>query len=227
MTFPTKPTFEEVYEIINAEISKRKVRWRYNLIHIDFDDVKSIILAHIFKKWEQYDHTKPLLNWVNRVTSNQITNIIRNNYTVHMPPCATCAANLGDGLCSLYKIQNSKCPLYAKWEKAGKKHDLDINLPVSVEHHQNEIHNQIGQTIDYGRSMGALDILCKKILTPMEYKVFVFLYIDLENEKDVMKILKYKPALVGKKLYSKQLENIKKSILKKIKDCDELEVSFS
>jgi hypothetical protein len=75
-----KIKFESCINLINTEILKRKNKWTLSTLNwIDFEDVSQIIRFHIYKKWELYDENKPMLPWVNRIISNQIKNLIRNN----------------------------------------------------------------------------------------------------------------------------------------------------
>ena len=71
-----KPIFEDHIDLIDNEIRKRKGKWNLTAITwIDFDDVSQIIRIHIYKKWNLYDSSKPLIPWINRIISNQIKNI--------------------------------------------------------------------------------------------------------------------------------------------------------
>jgi DNA-directed RNA polymerase specialized sigma24 family protein len=88
-----KPTFENKFQEINVEIYKRKHKWNLtSLAWMDFDDVAQILRIHIHKKWKMYDPDQPLAPWINRIVSNQIKNLIRNNYGNYSRPCLKCAA---------------------------------------------------------------------------------------------------------------------------------------
>ena len=74
-------TFEEQYVFIDKEIKKRRGKWFLDsLAWFDFEDVEQISRFHIFKKWDQWDQKRPLEPWVNRIISNQLKHILRNNY---------------------------------------------------------------------------------------------------------------------------------------------------
>ncbi|NDG33354.1 sigma-70 family RNA polymerase sigma factor, partial [bacterium] len=91
-----KPSFESLIDVIDSEIIKRKNKWNLTAINwMDFHDVAQILRIHIHKKWHLYDHKKPLAPWVNRIISNQIKNLIRNNYSNFTRPCLKCAAAEG------------------------------------------------------------------------------------------------------------------------------------
>ena len=117
-----KPEFEESIDDINREIAKRRNKWNLTVLAwMDFEDVSQILRIHIYKKWHLYDAEKPLGPWINRIISNQIKNLIRNNYGNYARPCLRCAAAEGGELCSIYSKQCSDCPLYSNWEKSKKK----------------------------------------------------------------------------------------------------------
>ena len=95
-----KTKFEDHLDLIDEEIRKRRGKWNLkSLAWMDFDDVSQIIKFHIFKKWHLYDPAKPLGPWLNKIISNQIKNLIRNNYGNYSRPCLRCAAAEGENLC--------------------------------------------------------------------------------------------------------------------------------
>ena len=101
-----RPRFEDVIKEINTEIQKRKGKWNLTILSwMDFDDDAQIIRIHIYKKWHLYDPQKPLSPGLNRIISNQIKNLIRNNYGNFSRPCLKCAAAEGEDLCTIYQKQ--------------------------------------------------------------------------------------------------------------------------
>ena len=99
-----KLKFEDCIEKINQEIAKRKNKWNLTAINwMDFDDVSQILRLHIYKKWDLYDQSQPLAPWLNRIISNQIKNLIRNNYGNYSRPCLKCAAAESNDLCKIYE----------------------------------------------------------------------------------------------------------------------------
>ena len=135
---PKKPSYEESISIIDREILRRRGKWTLNsLSWLDFDDVSQIIKLHIFKKWHLYNPAKPLVPWLNRIITNQLKNIIRNNYGNYCRPCLKCAAAESDSLCYIYGTQNSSCPLFAQWERTKKAAYL-TKLPTNLESVEHE-----------------------------------------------------------------------------------------
>lgn len=214
-----KPKFEDVIDEIDNEICKRRAKWNLTaLAWMDFDDVAQIIRIHIYKKWDLYQHPKPLAPWVNTVISNQMRNLIRNNYGNYCRPCLSCAAAEGSDLCSIFVKQCSACPLYANWEKT-KKGAYDAKLPVALENHSQEVYNMQQDTIDIEKTSKNLHNKMATILKPAEWKVYKLLYIENQNEEDVAKLMGFRTSEVGRKQGYKQIKNIKKAIIAKVKKC--------
>jgi DNA-directed RNA polymerase specialized sigma24 family protein len=211
------PTFEESIDVINVEINKRKNKWSLTVLSwLDFDDVAQIIRLHIYRKWEQYNIEKPLCPWLNRIISNQIKNIIRNIYGNYCRPCLRCAAAEGEDGCRLVGKQCNSCPLYAHWEKT-KKSAHDTKLPVSLENHTQEVFSLSSDSIDIERTAENLHVKMEKVLKPFEYKVYKLLYMENRSEDDIASIMGYRTSEKGRAPGYRQLQNIKKSIIVKVK----------
>ena len=133
---PKKFKYEDRSLDIDTEIRKRRGKWFLDsLAWFDFEDVEQIIRAHIFRKWHQWDQRRPLRPWINKIITNQMKNILRNNYSNFARPCLNCPFNQSNqheavhgNLCAFTPSGNQcgECKLYAKWEK-GKKHAYDID----------------------------------------------------------------------------------------------------
>ena len=213
-----KPTFEDSIDVIDKEIIKRRNKWNLTAISwMDFDDVSQILRLHIYKKWHLYDSSKPLSPWLNKIISNQIKNLIRNNYGNYCRPCLKCAAAEGGDLCNIYGKQDSTCPLYANWEKT-KKTAHDIKITVPLEYHSREIFDMQNNQKDITHSIVSLHKKMKRILKPLEWKVYKCLYILDMSEEDTAKEMGYKTTEKNRSPGYKQIKNIKKSIITKVKD---------
>lgn len=210
-------TFEENIETIDEEIAKRRNKWSLSsLSWIDYDDVSQIIRIHIYEKWNQYDPSKSLRPWLNRVITNQLKNIIRNNYTNYSRPCLRCAAAEDSNSCRIYSTQCSDCPLYAYWEKR-KQSAYNLKIPLALENHQQEVHSVHDDFIDYEEKIQKLNKKMKEILKPTELLVYESLYIKEEDELSVAKKLGFKTTEAKRSPGYKQIQNIKKNIIKKVK----------
>jgi len=212
-----KPKFEDKIEEINAEILKRKNKW--NLIAIawmDFADVAQILRFHIYRKWHLYNNIKPLAPWVNRIISNQIKNLIRNNYSNYTRPCLKCAASEPEDACSIYGKQCDKCPLYANWVKS-KKNAHDTKLTLSLENHAQEVHDIPNNSFDIEQSAINTHKKMEQVLKPIEWKVYTYLYIENKNEEQAAKLMGYRTSEKNRTAGYKQIKNIKKIIIFKVK----------
>ena len=213
----SKDSFESKIFEINQEINKRKHKWSLTtLAWMDFNDVAQILRIHIYKKWNMYDQKQPLAPWINRIVSNQIKNLIRNNYGNYSRPCLKCAAAEGDDGCIIYKAQCNKCPLYAKWEKS-KKSAHDIKLPVAYENHVQEIHNIIEDEINIDKAADNIHKKMHQILKPIEWKFYHLHYIEHKSEEESAKLMGYKTSEKNRKIGYKQVKNLKKAIMIKVK----------
>lgn len=207
--------FEANFLIINQEIAKRRVRWNLKIIPwMDFEDVSQIVRFHIYKKIHLYDRKKPILPWVNRIISNQIKNLIRDYYGNFSRPCLKCAAFEGGDNCSIYVKQCGDCPLYRKWEKS-KKSAHDTKLPVSVENHIQEVHQKSAEDVDVELGLSKLKDQVKNFLKPVEYKVFISLYVDNNSEEKTAHLLGYQQG--DRNTGAKNVKLINKNLILKIK----------
>tara|TARA_B100000214_G_scaffold126652_1_gene90120 strand:- start:55 stop:735 length:681 start_codon:yes stop_codon:yes gene_type:complete len=213
-----KLKFEDCIESIDIEINKRRGRWNLTALSwMDFDDVSQIIRVHIFKKWHLYDQSKSLAPWINTLISNQIKNLIRNNYGNYCRPCLKCAAAESDSLCYIYGTQCSACPLFAQWEKTKKAAYL-TKLPTPLESVEHEMENIELSDFDFDTVLKRLNSKLKAVLKPNEWVVYENLYLNNKSEQEVAKILGYKTSEKNRSPGYKQIKNIKKSIIDKAKE---------
>lgn len=212
-----KTKFEDRIDEINTEILKRKNKWNLTAIAwMDFADVSQILRFHIYKKWHLYNTSKPLAPWVNRIISNQIKNLIRNNYSNYTRPCLKCSAAEPDDGCAIYQKQCANCPLYANWAKS-KKNAHDTKLTLSLENHVQEIHEIPNENFNIEQSVLNTHRKMEQVLKPIEWKVYTYLYIENKNEEQTAKLMGYKTTEKNRMAGYKQIKNIKKSIITKVK----------
>jgi hypothetical protein len=205
-------SFEDKIDIISKAINKKRNKWHLNAINwMDFDDVTQIIKLHIYKKWSMWDQTKPLEPWIGRIISNQLKNLIRNNYTNYVRPCLSCPHNLGEDQCSLTPngLQNNICLLYAKWEKT-KKSGYDLKMPLTIENHKQEIESCIDNNAFSFSSVDLLNAEMQKALTCKQYAAYVMLFFEEKDEEDVAKFMGYKTNEKNRMIGYKQIKNLKK-----------------
>tara|TARA_B100000519_G_C14228890_1_gene431392 strand:- start:489 stop:1187 length:699 start_codon:yes stop_codon:yes gene_type:complete len=223
-----KKEFENCIEIIDQEIFKRKNKWTLTSISwMDFDDISQILKIHIFKKWHLYDQSKPLSPWLNRIISNQLKNLIRNNYSNYCKPCLKCAAAEPDSGCAIYGSQDARCPLFKNW-LAKKKSAYDVKMALPLENHQSEVRDVEVSSSNIEMGIRKLNEKLKETLKPNEWIVYKGFYIDNESEVEIAKKLNFKTTEKNRTPGYKQIKNIQKSIItkaRKILDKNDLDWS--
>jgi DNA-directed RNA polymerase specialized sigma24 family protein len=219
-----KLTYEDKQAAIDFLIKKRKNRWNMGALSwFDFDDVEQIIRAHIFKKWDQWDQSRPIEPWVNRIITNQIKNILRNNYSNFLKPCCGCPFNQEDiGVeegCSFTKSgeQTTKCPLFAKWTKT-KKTAYNIKMAAPLEGYEYSQASSVSTFMDWEKAQLKLNIELKKVLTEKQFKIYSLLFVENLEEEEVAKIMGYKTSEKGRTAGYRQIKNLKKIYKKKAED---------
>ena len=233
-----KHTYEDKSDAIDNEIRKRYYKWHLHAIAwLDFDDVSQIIRAHIYKKWEQWDQIRPIEPWVNKIISNQLKNILRNNYSNFARPCISCKYNQSkeqgasqiSNLCSLTQsgLQSSECDLYAKWEKT-RKQAYDIKIPLSLETNEFDLFTVPEDHYNISDAVVSMHLRMRQYLNDRHYIIYKMLFVDHVDEETVARVLGYKSNEKGRKAGYKQIKNLKnfyKKIAKKI--CNETDIFFT
>jgi len=168
--------FEDKINEINEALEKKRNKWDLNaLASVDYDDIKQIIMTHIYKKWHLWDQNKPIEPWLNRVVSNQFKNLLRNYYGNYARPCLNCPYNSGGNLCSFTAsgTQSTECSDYKKWTQK-KKSAYDIKLPLSMDNHYCEVESKRDNFVDLKNATTKLEIEMKKILSEKQFDTIGF-----------------------------------------------------
>ena len=215
---PKKVKFEDKYDIIEAQVEKRKGKWFLKAISwISWEDVSQIIKTHVYNKWHLWDQKRPLEPWLNRIISNQIKNILRNYYSNFIRPCNQCPFNSSGAIdnineenyCSWTKSgkQDGSCPLYRKWERS-KKSSFAINMAGNIEDSIAFINHEKPFNID--TAYEKLNILMKKSLSEKHYIIYSMIYIENLDINKAAEKLGYKSNEKGRKAGYKQIKNFEK-----------------
>ena len=223
-----KYSYVDKKDVVDEELRKRKNKWYLTALGwFDFEDVEQIIRFHLFKKWDQWDQSRPLKPWINKIISNQMKNILRNHYTSFAKPCIGCPFNhqqpavspkdfFTDELCGFTKsgLQDAECPIYAKWEKR-KKAAYDVKIPLAMEHHSHEVCSRPSSDFDIEAAQGKLHDAMKKILSERQYSLYSMLFIENLADEEVAARMGYRTTEKGRKAGYKQIKNLKKQFKEK------------
>lgn len=202
---PNKLTFEERYAGIVDQIDKRRAKWK--LASMPFDDVRQEVLTKIHLNYHRFDPTKgrvgvseeeKFARWANRVITNELKNILRDNHLIYSRPCITgCAFNSGGDTCSKTPsgLQCDQCPIYKEWRERKEAH-FNVKQTLPLDNHMREADSSPGDFVDVDHAKDVIDSEMKKRLTKHEYQVYRMLYLQHKTPAEVGKALKYKK--VGK-----------------------------
>ena len=208
-------------------LKKYRPKWQLSaLAWMDYDDVCQIIRFHIHKKWHLWDQTRPFKPWASMIISNQIKNLIRNNYSSFAKPCLRCPHNMGATSCEYTKSkeQDESCADFDKWKKK-KERAFNIKLPLALEEGVATGTSSLKDFVNYKTSSNKLHQLVMKELNEKHKKIYHMLYIENIDENDVAKKFGFKAdASKRKKPRYKQMANLKKKFytiaVKIMKDLD-------
>ena len=90
-------------------------------------------------------------------------------------------------------------------------------MPLSLENHQQEVNSIFDDFMDFDQKIEQLNKKMKEILKPNELMVYESLFILKETELTVAKKLGFKTTEAKRSPGYKQIQNIKKQIIKKAK----------
>lgn len=206
--------FEDRIPIIQKEIAKRKSKW--NLSTLSWDDASQILLIHVFEKYKLYNPEKSeFTHWLNRLISNRLKNIFRDNLTLYSRPCILgCVYNLGDESCgfTLSGKQCSECPLYLKWSQKKRDH-FNVAQSLPLVNHEQEVNNIQSDFFSIADAKVILDEKLKLKLNNHEWKIYEMLYVKNLSMEEVGGILKYKKAKNSEIPGYQQLKRIQAKIV--------------
>ena len=200
--------FEDKLQEIEVALERKRSKWQLDAVaSIDYDDIKQIIMTHIYKKWHLWDQEKPIEPWLSRVVSNQFKNLLRNHYGNYANPCPDHQFHHHD---------SENCPICSKWRQS-KKSAYDVKLAVTIENHTNEIHKKKDETLDLDTATKKLSNEIKKELTPRQFVAFKMLFVQNNTEEEVAKYLGFKTNERKRSAGYKQIKNLKKIFQEKAK----------
>ena len=209
-----KEAFEDKREDLDQLLVKYRPKWQLSaLAWLDYDDVCQIIRLHVYNKWHLWDQSRPFKPWASMIISNQIKNLIRNNYTSFAKPCLRCQYNMGGTLCDWTKSgdQDRTCADFEKWKKK-KERAYNIKLPLTLDDGVATLNtSSIKDQVDYKLSSGRLHELVMDQLSERHKDIYAMLYIDNKDETEVAKKFGFKGDSTKRKtIRYKQISNLKK-----------------
>lgn len=205
--------YEDLVPEIEELLYKYRAKWQLNAISwLDYDDVCQIIRLHIYKKWHLWDQTRTFAPWASILISNQIKNLIRNNYTNFAKPCLKCPHFLGGTECDLTKSgeHDYTCSLYANWQKK-KESAYNLKLPLSLDTSIFVHDNLFDEHFEYEEKVEKIHKLVTAELSEKHKAIYTMLFIEHVPENIVAKKFGFKKDTSKRRTPRyKQINNLKK-----------------
>ena len=211
-----KQVYEDLIPEIEKLLSRYRAKWQLSaLAWMDYDDVCQIIRIHINKKWHLWDQKRTFGPWCSILISNQIKNLIRNNYGNFAKPCLRCPHYGGGNDCNFTssQVQDLSCDLFAKWKKKKEK-AYNIKLPLSLDT-AIDCGNNTSSDLDYVNKIDKVHLLVMEKLSDRHKEIYSMLYIDHSSDADVAYKFGFKEDTSKRKTPRyKQINNLKKRFYK-------------
>jgi DNA-directed RNA polymerase specialized sigma24 family protein len=111
----TKKQVDENELLKVIDIITKKLAYKFKFGYHDIEDMKQQISIFAIEGLKNYDHKRPLENFLWTHVRNRLFNYKRDNYQRPDKPCYTCPLyDKASKLCTKYSDKND-CDLYAKW----------------------------------------------------------------------------------------------------------------
>lgn len=138
-----KPTVDE-QDLLNViDIITKKLAYKFKFGYHDIDDMKQQISIFALEGLKNYDHKRPLENFLWTHVRNRLFNYKRDNYQRPDKPCYTCP--LYDKIstqCTKFSNKND-CELYSSWDirNGNKKRLMHLTTIDEIKDYGNVFHD--------------------------------------------------------------------------------------
>lgn len=110
---PTPLSVDENEFLNIIEIISKKLAYKFKFGYHDFEDMKQQISIFALEGLKNYDHKRPLENFLWTHVRNRLFNYKRDNYQRPDKPCLSCPLYINSS-CTKYSNKND-CELYYSW----------------------------------------------------------------------------------------------------------------
>ncbi len=112
-----KKTVDESELLKVIDIITKKLAYKFKFGYHDIDDMKQQISIFALEGLKNYDHKRPLENFLWTHVHNRLFNYKRDNYQRPNKPCYSCPLfDKKNSSCTKYANKND-CDLYSNWSK--------------------------------------------------------------------------------------------------------------
>lgn len=139
-----KPLAVDENEFLNiVDIISKKLAYKFKFGYHDFNDMKQQISIFALEGLKNYDHKRPLENFLWTHVRNRLFNYKRDNYQRPDKPCLTCPF-YAQSSCTKYNNKND-CELYSNWSErnSAKKNLMHLTTIDEIKNYGNLFSNNI------------------------------------------------------------------------------------
>jgi len=177
---------EEFLKVI--DIISKKLAYKFKFGYHDIEDMKQQITVFALEGIKNYDHKRPLENFLWTHVRNRLFNYKRDNYQRPDKPCYSCPLYDPHRLknhsqCEQYTDKNS-CDLYAQWTKRNdvKKNLMHLTTIDEIKSYSNAFISDDDQLVLDITNQEIIDILEQNLMD--EYRT---IYLKLKSGAKVSK----------------------------------------
>lgn len=162
---PSKAPKVDENELLKViDIITKKLAYKFKFGYHDIEDMKQQISVFAIEGLKNYDHKRPLENFLWTHVRNRLFNYKRDNYQRPDKPCYTCPLyDKSSTLCTKYSNKND-CDLYAKWLERNQNKKNLMHLTT------------VNEIKDYG------NIFCDSIISPDQKETLQIIENNLAGE---------------------------------------------
>jgi hypothetical protein len=135
-----KPKTVDENEFLNiVDIIAKKLAYKFKFGYHDFEDMKQQISIFALEGLKNYDHKRPLENFLWTHVRNRLFNYKRDNYQRPDKPCLSCPLYNKENLsCNKYSNKND-CELYSSWNSrnSAKKNLMHLTTIDEIKDYSN------------------------------------------------------------------------------------------
>lgn len=190
----TKKTVDEATLLNVIDIITKKLAYKFKFGYHDIEDMRQQISVFAIEGLKNYDHKRPLENFLWTHVRNRLFNYKRDNYQRPDKPCVTCplydpGLNNSFSGCKQYSNKND-CELYSAWSKrnSSKKNLMHLTTIDEAKNYSNVFKDDNEEPLLNEISNQEIINLLEEQLTD-HYRM---LYIKLKNGSKITKIEKTK-----------------------------------
>lgn len=135
----TTKKIDETQLLQVIDIITKKLAYKFKFGYHDIEDMKQQISIFALEGLKNYDHKRPLENFLWTHVRNRLFNYKRDNYQRPDKPCYTCPLfNKASSSCTKYSNKND-CDLYSSWSErnSNKKKLMHLTTIDEIKNYSN------------------------------------------------------------------------------------------